>query len=60
MKPKKGRPKLSKQHARGNILSMRLLPNERRSMDSAAEKAEMKITAWARKRLLECAERDNS
>ena len=60
MKPKKGRPKLSKANARGNILSMRLLPIERRSMDSAAEKFDLKITAWARKRLLEAAERDNS
>jgi uncharacterized protein (DUF1778 family) len=56
----KGRPKLPKAMARGSILSLRLQPSERRRLDEAAEKADMKITEWARKRLLESAERDIS
>jgi len=60
MATKKGRPTLPSAKARGNILSLRLQPSERRKLDEAAERTGMKITAWSRKRLLEAAERDIS
>ena len=53
-KPKMGRPPLPKEEAKGSLLSVRFNADERAAIDEAAEKADLSVSAWVRKTILEC------
>jgi hypothetical protein len=52
-KPKMGRPPLPKEAAKGSLLSVRFNAEERAAIDAAANKAELSVSAWVRKTVLE-------
>jgi hypothetical protein len=54
-KPRIGRPPLAPGEAKGTIFSVRLTPEERAVVESAAERAGEKASAWARHVLLRAA-----
>jgi len=48
----RGRPKLPRGQDRGEVLTLRLRPNERERLENAAQKAGKPLSAWARDVLL--------
>ncbi len=53
-----GRPTLPTGKARGEIFTVRLMPEERALIDAAAKAKNLKVTTWARKCLISRAKRD--
>jgi uncharacterized protein (DUF1778 family) len=51
-KTKMGRPRLPKKLAKGALLSVRFLEDERLLLDQAAKRAGISVSAWARNVLL--------
>jgi hypothetical protein len=47
-----GRPPVPKKLAKGSLLSVRFSTEERRALEQAAERAGVKLSEWARRRLL--------
>jgi uncharacterized protein (DUF1778 family) len=52
---KMGRPKIPKADRKGKIAGVRLSPDERKTLDSAALKEGLGLSKWMRKTLLDAA-----
>jgi hypothetical protein len=57
-KPKLGRPPVPKKLAKGALLSVRFSADERNAMDRAAAREGLRLSAWARRALLNAASSD--
>jgi uncharacterized protein (DUF1778 family) len=55
MTKKRGRPKLAKGQAKAEFINLRFSPDEARTIDSAAKRADQKRAKWARETLLSAA-----
>lgn len=51
----RGRPKLAKGKSKVSVITLRVLPAERKSFDKAAKKSEQTLSDWARNTLLQAA-----
>jgi uncharacterized protein (DUF1778 family) len=58
MKRKVGRPPVSKQLAKGALLSVRFSQDERKALARAADHDGVKLSEWARRQLLSMATRN--
>jgi len=54
---KLGRPPLPKRKALGRLISLRLRPEELQKINEAAERSNLKLSAWIRKVLSKAAEK---
>ena len=52
MAKKPGRPKLPKHKAKGVMISLRVLPDERRAFEELADKTGLSLSEWLRRSLL--------
>ena len=59
MKKRMGRPPKPPEESLGERLYVRVSGDEKASLESAATKLGMPLSAWIRKRLLDAAKRDN-
>jgi uncharacterized protein (DUF1778 family) len=55
MNKKRGRPKLAKGKAKAEFINLRFSPDEAKQINSAAERAKLKRSKWARNTLLSAA-----
>jgi len=60
VKKKRGRPALSPEERKQAIFSIRLSPEERATIEAAAEQAGLTASDWARSVLLEAAQNSQS
>lgn len=51
-KPRPGRPTVSAKLAKASLLSVRFSADERRTLERAAKREGLKLSAWARRALL--------
>lgn len=58
-KAKRGRPRLPRGEGRGAVLTLRMQPIERRTIESAARKSGGKLSDWMRVALLRAAAAGN-
>jgi hypothetical protein len=52
-KAKPGRPRVPKKLAKGSLLSVRFSEGEREALERAAEREGLRLSEWARRKLLE-------
>lgn len=52
MKRGPGRPAVPKERAKGSLLSVRFAKEEREALERAATREGLKVSEWARRRLL--------
>ena len=52
---KRGRPPVAKKLAKGSLLSVRFSEAERKALEQAARRADMRLSEWARAALLTAA-----
>ncbi|HYG77980.1 MAG TPA: hypothetical protein VEK08_23445 [Planctomycetota bacterium] len=52
MAKKPGRPKLPKNKAKGVMISLRVLPDERKAFEELADKSGVSLSEWLRRSLL--------
>ena len=58
-KPKMGRPPKSADEQASEIVALRLTTDERAECERAAKRADVKLSAWMRDRLLRAAKRES-
>ena len=59
MKTRMGRPPKPEAEQASEIVAVRLTQNERKTCEVAADKADLKLSAWMRDRLIRAAKRES-